>query len=359
MNQRKTSSLGIQFAQILELSRSMKTRTAAVLCAVLCVLPCAAQRVEPLSHQTLQTPKGMPLPLAAVANKVTEPLPGKMTTQDFQARLRAGGIVTLSGGDLTLGSPDYRNDNVVYMALDTLELRNGARIVTNGNTLILFLNHLVSEDGAIVTFNAGNGTASGGGAGTAGAPGVPGRVAAVHVIQDVKGILHVDLSGQNGGVGGNGTQGSPGQPGVKGDQSVSGMFDCSKGGGNGSPGATGGIGGTGGDGGAGGAGGLFELYNVGPAPIPTVSYSFVARAGSGGSPGIGGPGGPGGHGGDGGDGSRNCNGGHPGANGATGPNGPNGQTGPTPNAGSAVVKNLDLEFILGTELGNIAKLSSK
>src|SRR5208282_4563831 len=142
--------------------------------------------------------------------------------------------------------------------------------------LILFLNHLVSEDGGIVTYTAGNDTASGGGAGMAGAPGVPGRVVAAHVIQDITGILHVNLSGQNGGVGGSGTQGGPGQNGVKGDQSASGILDCSKGGGNGRPGGNGGIGGAGGDGGAGGAGGLFELYNVGSAPIPAASYSFVA-----------------------------------------------------------------------------------
>ena len=357
MHQTKAGVFLVQTAWILESNRRVKVRLA-ILFAALCVLPSEAQKVEPLPHQTLQTPTGMPLPVSAIANKVTEPLPAKMTAQNFQARLRAGGIVTLSGGDLTLGSPDYHNDHIVYMALDTLELKNGARIVTNGNTLVLFLNHLVSEDGSIVTFTTGNGTASGGGPGTAGEPGVPGRVAAVHVIQSVAGILHVDLSGQNGGPGGNGISGLTGQSGVKGDQSVSGMVDCSKGGGNGSPGAGGGVGGTGGDGGAGGAGGLLELYNVGATPIPAVSYTFIARPGSGGARGTGGPGGPGGKGGDGGDGSRFCNGGSPGPNGATGQNGPDGRPGPTPNAGNAVVKNLDLEFILGTELGNIAKGSS-
>jgi hypothetical protein len=358
MNRRNIELRRVQISRTRELASNIRCLFATGLFAMFCISPLLAQNAEPLRHQTLQTPNGVSLPIAAIANTVTQPLPGKMTPQAFQARLRAGGIVTLSGTDLTIGSPDYRNDNVIYMALDTLELKNGARIVTNGNTLILFLNHLITEDGGIITFAAGNDTASSGGPSSPGSPGVPGRAVAVHVIQDFTGILRVNLSGQNGGGGGNGSPGLPGQPGVKGDQAVSGV-GCSKAGGNGSPGSPGGVGGAGGDGGAGGSGGLFELYNVGPEPIPAANYTFVARAGSGGTPGSGGPGGSGGQGGLGGDGAGFCNGGNPGPNGAPGATGPGGQQGPVPNAGNAVVKNLDLEFILGTELSNMAKIQSK
>jgi hypothetical protein len=311
-----------------------------------------------IPHQTIETPRGLGIPIDAIPGKVREPISGTLTKAGFEARLRAGGIVSLAGPDLIIGQPDYQQDHVVFMALDTLELKKGARIVTNGNTLILFVNHLISEDGGIVTFTQDNSNAAAGGLGSAGKPGVPGRLTSVHVIKDLTGILHTDLTGQNGGRGGNGNSGLAGQPGTKGDQSVSGVFDCAKGGGNGTAGAPGGVGGQGGDGGAGGAGGILELYNVGTAPIPVASYTFVSNGGKGGIPGTGGPGGAGGAGGDGGDGSRNCGGGHPGPDGAPGAKGPDGGIGPVPNDGNAIVKNIDLEFILTKEIPNLGKASA-
>lgn len=300
--------------------------------------------------QTIQTAPGTKIPYNVVANQIRQPLAGNLTPQQFAARLNAGGTLSLDGPDLIIGPADFSHNSVFFLALDTLELKNHARIITNGNTLVVFVNHLISEDGSVLTFTPDNVKAAAGGAGAPGSPGVPGRLVSIHVINDLTGIVHFDLSGQSGGDGGNGAGGAAGQPGVKGNAASSGPFGCNMGGGNGSPGAQGGIGGRGGDGGAGGAGAELELFNVSTSPIPVASYTFVAKAGMGGSPGVGGPGGPGGHGGDGGDGSGFCSGGSPGPNGAPGPQGPSGVPGAVPNGGDAIVKNIDLQFILNHEI---------
>lgn len=301
--------------------------------------------------ETITVPKGTKVDFATVAKEAKKPLPPTMTVADFTARLKEGGTFSLSGGDLVIGPADFSKDTTYFLALDTLELKNGARIVTNGNTLVVFANKVVSEDGAIVAFRQEDVKAADGAAGQPGKPGVPGRVVSFHVIQTITGILHVDLTGQDGGAGGPGQPGSPGAPGVKGDQAVWTVLpvppfcNCNKAGGNGSPGSPGDRGARGGDGGNGGAGGIFELYNVGDAPIPAASYTFKSDAGKCGNGAPGGPGGAGGQGGIGGDGGGCCGGGVQGPTGANGPQGSPGNLGAVPNEGQAIVQNLNLEFM--------------
>lgn len=316
---------------------------------VLCLLGALVARVDAAK---IEVPKGTRVDFKAVPKEASAPLPAKMTTSAFAARLKEGGTFSLSGGDLVIAPPDFAKDNTFFLAVDTLELKNGARIVTNGNTVVIFANHVLSEDGGIVAFRDDERRAANGGQAEAGRPGVPGRLTSVHVIRDLTGILHVDLSGQNGGNGGPGTPGKNGSPGTKGDGAVSAALpvppfcECKKGGGNGSPGGAGDTGSRGGDGGNGGSGGILELINIGTKPIPSTSLTFKADPGR---PGVGGPGGAGGQGGpggDGGDGGTCCNGGHPGPQGATGQSGAPGNPGVLPNAGQAIVKNLDLAFVV-------------
>ena len=302
--------------------------------------------------ENIEVPKGTKVDFATVAKEAKKALPSQMTVPEFRARLKEGGTFSLSGGDLVIAPADFSKDTTFFLALDTLEPKNGARIVTNGNTLIVFANTVVSEDGGIVAFREDERNAANGGMAQPGKPGVPGRLVSFHVIQKINGILHVDVTGQNGGVGGAGESGKPGVMGTKGDAPAwiplpfPPYCECKKGGGGGSPGSDGGTGSRGGDGGNGGSGGILELYNVGSVPIPAASYTFKADAGR---PGVGGPGGPGGAGGEGGlggDGGGCCGNGPRGAHGSPGQMGPSGSSGSLPNSGQAIVKNLDLEFLV-------------
>jgi hypothetical protein len=302
--------------------------------------------------ETIDVPKGTKVDFATVAKEAKKSLPSQMTVADFKARLKEGGTFSLGGGDLVLAPANFAKDTTFFLALDTLELKNGARIVTNGNTLVVFANKVVSEDGGIAAFRDDEHTAANGGLGEPGSPGVPGRLVSFHVIQQITGILHVDLTDQTGGKGGDGRQGIPGVMGVKGDPAIwdplplPPFCNCRRGGGGGSPGSAGGTGERGRDGGNGGSGGILELINVGATPIPAASYTFKADAGQPGGGGSGGPGGPGGEGGLGGDGGGCCGNGPRGAPGATGQPGGSGNSGSVPNPGQAIVKNLDLEFIV-------------
>ena len=324
----------------------MTLRVAILMTVAFCIV--ALQSVA----ETIVVPKGTRVDFATVAQEAKKPLPAQMSVVDFTARLKEGGTFSLSGGDLVLAPADFAKDTMFFLALDTLELKNGARIVTNGNTLVVFANTVLSEDGGVVAFRDDERKAASGGSAEHGSPGVPGRLVSFHVIQKITGILHVDLGGQDGGDGGPGRQGTPGVMGVKGDPAVWDVLplppfcNCRRGGGGGSPGSAGGTGERGQDGGNGGSGGIIELINVGPTPIPTASYTFKSEGGKPGVGGSGGPGGPGGEGGLGGDGGGCCGNGPRGAGGAPGQPGPPGSSGSVPNAGQAIVKNLDLEFIV-------------
>ncbi len=300
--------------------------------------------------QVIELPPGASAPFDLVAQEARAPFPQILNAASFQARLKAGGTFSLSGGDLVLGPPSFSDNKTLFMALDTLELKRGARLVTNGNALIIFVNKLISEDGKVISFLEPNREAADGdSAGEPGDPGVPGRLVSIHVVQELSGILHVDLSGQNGGNGATGAvgpQGSAGQKGEKGVNQVCCPPECKRGGQDGTPGHRGGKGSAGGAAGNGGAGGILELFNVGATPIPSERFTFVAKAGTPGTPGVGGNGGPGGPGGQGGDGDGLCGGGGQGPSGPAGPSGDAGSQAKKPEEGQAIVKNVDLEFFL-------------
>jgi hypothetical protein len=243
---------------------------------------------------------------------------------ELTAQLKQRGSLTLNGSTLTLGPVGA--GRTVTIACRTLRLMNGARIITNGNHLVLVaLNARFGDNAGISSFSQEGVKAA------PAANGVGGGKVRINVLQSFSGSLRVSLPGQNGGDGAGGSQGSPGRQGDRGPNAVKGFVDCHSGGGDGGTGRPGDKGGTGGVGGNGGDGGELVLEAV--ATTNRNLVDFDAPGGRGGLAGSGGPGGPGGPGGEGGSGDGPCSGGHGGATGPLGPPadpgiaGSNGQSG--------------------------------
>jgi len=315
---------------------------------IMCPTITAAQAQSSGGEQKIDFGKGNSVPFTAIRTEAVAPVP-TYNEDAFRLRLKNGGTVAFSQSDVVIGEPNFQQRSLQFMALDTLKLLKGARIVTGGNDLVIIANKIVSEDGYIVAFTDKTRRAKDGvGTGAPGAPGVSGGTVTLIALDGIEGRLHIDLSGQVGGDGQQGAVGSTGTTGLKGDQPVWTLINCNKDGGNGSPGGNGGKGGAGGAAGNGGHGGTFLLYNVGPTPIPSAYYDFVANAGQPGTPGPGGPGGEGGLGGVGGDGGGPCHSGQQGQPGNQGPTGDTGSAGVSGSPGTTLVTNMDFELTLKT-----------
>jgi hypothetical protein len=297
-----------------------------------------------------------PRPRLTAANIPAETKAGffiTLPTSDFQARLQQGGSLQLSGEDLDLGDSDPDKGDLVFMALDALELDH-ARIITGGKQVVIFVNRLTSQAGSIISYTDsqhkaargadGSGT---GQSGQAGAAGGGGGSVSIYVSESFDGSLRVDLRGQDGGDGGNGTVGANGSPGSNGQAAV-GFLGLTPAG-NGGDGSPGQHGGNGGNGGGGGGGGVLKLVNVGASPISDTSLSFSATGGQGGlggQPAAGGIGGPGGSGGAGYSGSNfTLSPGSPGAQGPNGAAGTAGLAGAPGSDGQATRNNVDFETL--------------
>jgi hypothetical protein len=294
-----------------------------------------------------------------VPTEIVAPLPGNLTEQAFDLRLQSGGTMELVDSHWVIGDANFTNHSVVFAALDKLNLKGKSGIITNGNTLVLFVNEIDSEDAEIISFSDTKKAADGGnavGPGNGGAPGQPGMsggIVSIHVVQKLNGILHFNLPGQDGGAGGNGAPGTNGPPGSAGSPCQAGVTGwpfphpgCLHDGGQGSKGGSGSPGGHGGDGAAAGQGGNVFLFNVGNAPLSSASYSFAAAPGTPGKGGAGGAGGPGGDGGTGGDGNVFCHSGPPGPPGDQGRTGDNGNSGAANAFGRILSQNLDLAAVV-------------
>lgn len=306
---------------------------------------------------------GIPVNPSMLPNEVVKPIPIEITTDQFKARLKEGGTLTLDGNELVLGPADASKKSAAFLALDRLELKNGAKIITNGNVLTIFVNSIQSENGQIRSFTAASAKATGGPAATArgedghsGDPGSSGGVVSIHVIGELDGILNVDLQGQEGGNGSDGMQGVDLPQASRGRDAEDGPGGwltpgwCKHGGADGDPGKKGLQGGSAGAGGRGGDGGHFQLINVGSKPIPAANYTFSAEAGKNGTVGQPGKGGPGQKGGEGGHGSTWCSGGRAGGNGPDGDPGPVPQETSAAAPGTSAVKNLDLEVVVRSSI---------
>jgi len=300
-----------------------------------------------------------------VPTEIVAPLTGPVTVDQFNLRLASGGTMELIDSIWEIGPADFLNHSIVFAALDKLILNGKSEIITNGNTLVLFVNQIMSQDAQIVSFGTntkapsgadGNGT---GNPGAPGQPGIGGGLVTFNIIQQLTGILHFNLFGQNGGDGGTGVAGTQGPGGSAGTPCQAGVclpggwfptpYPCCKhDGGQGGKGGTGSPGGHGGDGGTAGQGGMVILVNVGPNPLPTASYTFSAPAGVPGAGGHGGAGGAGGPGGPGGDGNTLCHGGPSGPPGDAGRQGDPGNTGSGNASGKILQQNTDIQAVVRT-----------
>ncbi len=151
--------------------------------------------------------------------EVTEAFPLEGTTKQFQARLKSGGTMELKDTTLVIGpEPSFATNGKTFYALDSVVLRNST-IVTNGNTVVIFCNKLVSNEGKIIAFSK-RAAEDAKAVGVAGKPGDSGGLVSIHVIQAIEGTISVDLTGQDGGKGAAGTTGAPGGKGAKGQDAA-------------------------------------------------------------------------------------------------------------------------------------------
>jgi hypothetical protein len=219
-----------------------------------------------------------------------DPLPnvgGDALTEELRNR----GSLTLDSSTLTLGAIGAHVS--ILISCHTLRLQNGARIVTNGNALMLQTAKLVfSGNSGIISYLPENKRATNGTTGGAGFPGEHGGRVLLSALLGLEGHLSIDLPGQDGGNGGQGLPGDGGAPGSRGTDAVKGFLDCRSGGQDGGQGGTGGPGKPGANGGRGGDGG--ELLLSGNLLSTRTTISFNAPGGLGGDGGQGGLGGPGG-----------------------------------------------------------------
>lgn len=250
-------------------------------------------------------------------------LPTGASNAEVAAILRKQPAIVLDGAMLVITPPPIGSNRT--LATRTIELRNGARIVTNGVNFELDTLQISSDRGAILSFSdqpkARNETPSG----TSGRSGQSGGTLILNGALNGNEVLTVSLMGQDGENGGTGFPGAAGAPGPRGEDGADHLVDCAHGAGNGGNGARGGGGGTGADGGAGGNGGRLILR--GRLQSQRLQIEFTAPGGKGGSGGAGGPGGSGGPGGQGGSGTTFCRGGSPGLPGQIGPTGAAGTNG--------------------------------
>ena len=286
--------------------------------------------------------------------EVTKPIPLGISQNDFKVRLAESGKWTFGGDVLLAPAPDPVLKKTYTFVFDKLEIKDGARIITNGNNLVLIVNRLDIGNGSIVAFQdkdkvsaAGSNGAGSGEPGQPGARGVSGGTVSIHVIQQVNGFIDVDLTGQIGGPGGNGAKGSKGARGNDGSKGLSTLLDCRQGGGNGDDGRPGNPGGNAAPGGTGGDGGTLHIYTIGKDPLPVASYRFTGNGGAGGTKGLPGEGGDGGDGGQRGGGDGHCRGGdHDGGPGPRGRAGFMASDGPSGTKSAAIVEALNLEALL-------------
>jgi hypothetical protein len=236
-------------------------------------------------------------------------------------------------GTLEVKRTDPKARSTVVFVANKLTMNDGARIVTNGNVVLIFVNEFVSFNNAsIIAFETDSKKAADGAPqngkvgviginGLSGLPGNPGSDGdsggAVQIFAaQFSGPLNIDLSGQNGGSGSVGGSGADGLMGFKGEDPSWGPFGCIHGGGGGGTGGSGGQGGIGGAAGRGGDGGIVSFFYVKSISVdPPNNPKLVVNGGLAGLPGNGGTGGAGGEGGLGGNGGGPCGGGPRGAHG--------------------------------------------
>jgi hypothetical protein len=329
------------------------------------------------ARPTLQIQKGNVLDFrnyVAVNGSVYNP-DGSLKISSLKAAFSAISDVVIQGTLTISRDPQKPNDKVsAIFVVNRLEIADGGRIITNGNSLTVFANQVVARNNAsIVAYQgptakaAAGGTQTGAGAsgntpgaqggagpqGLGGSAGDSGGVVTI-ITNTFEGPLAIELNGQAGGDGGKGGKGGAGAVGTKGsDGQCSWQFgvcvSCNQGGGGGGNGGPAGPGGPGGTAGKGGDGGNAIVAYVTSVSVSATNPKVSVAAGAGGGRGQGGdPGRPGGPG-QGGSGIGLCGGGPPGNPGSPGSTGPLGATAaPAANGTREVLKLASLQKVEDT-----------
>ena len=92
--------------------------------------------VEPSFSATFS---GFPIDYGTLPEAARAQIPITVTTDQFKARLKDGGTVILDNNETEIGKIDPTKKSLAFLALDVLELKHGARIITNGNSLVILL----------------------------------------------------------------------------------------------------------------------------------------------------------------------------------------------------------------------------
>ena len=162
--------------------------------------------------------------------EVRQPFPPAITPDMLKIRLHEGGTIKFTAATHELVGGGFSDNTYTFLACDKFIMKN-SKIITNGNTLIIFCNVFSSEDSQIISFEGNDKKAlrgpdgSGPSAhGEAGDPGDSGGLVSIHIIEKIEGHIFCNLAGQDGGDGGNAVDGAPGSRGGKGSASKSGVL---------------------------------------------------------------------------------------------------------------------------------------
>jgi hypothetical protein len=313
---------------------------------------------KPTSRPTLRIAAGNRLEFSqyAAANGSVYGPGAKLKINDIKLAWADVSDVVIDGV-LEVKRTDPNTRVAAVIVANQITMNPGARIVTNGNVVWIFVNNFVSNNNAkIVAFEdqsrkatdgaaqydqgaSGGRDGEGGAPGPAGNPGLNGEGGGVVQIyaSTFNGPIAIDLSGQNGGSGSAGGRGGNGHMGFQGENSeASTPFSCAHGGGGGGAGGNGAPGGVGGAAGRGGDGGVVGFFYVNSTTVnPPTNPVISVNSGAAGTPGTGGQGGTGGEGGLGGSGGGPCGGGPRGTWGTNGGSQGSGAPGAPAVAGSS------------------------
>ncbi len=286
-------------------------------------LSCVATiKAQPVTNDAMLN--GSEVSLSDLPQEIFRRSPNGLDDKQYSQWLANQPALILNGGTLRIGRPGMGVS--LTMRVSRLELRNAARIITNGADLEISAVSFVSENGEIIAFENKVTSPVQERLGLPGVSGFPGGKLTLSGRLERGSHLVIKLDGQDGGQGGQGRAGQRGEPGVPGNRAADHLFDCAHGGGTGGRGGKGQTGERGARGGAAGDGGILVLNG----PIASQADHQIDFSGNPGAPGwggLGGAGGLGGLGGEGGGGSTFCGGGPKGPDGPPGDFGPSGEVG--------------------------------
>jgi len=242
--------------------------------------------------------------------------------QEVTERLNQGGELVFNEAKLTVGVIDPKVNSQLFIAADTVELKN-SKIVTNGNSIIIVCRELIQDKLSTIEAIPTEARKA-----SIESPGSSGGEVQIFIASKINGKLNLDLSAQAGGDGENGRNGANGLPGSPGANKANGGNGGNAG--NGQPGTNGGDAGN---------GGVLGIHYIETAVQQDLDSLFISKAGTGGKAGQGGTGGIGGRGGQG-DAGRSD--GLAGNDGSDGPNGIDGKNGID---GDTVINEVKIEDI--------------